>query len=836
MPIENFGRATWPRPEEANRPGGNPLPGAAPAPGSTLIPSTLAAGISLVPARSGAVQDPRWSMLANPMKQIAGYLPLRDRVALSRASHAVRDALGQLAATTLERARQVSTLSGLAAVLDRIDAMPDVNDRVSVLTALARRTGCLARLHRRHAWRRVLQACDALPAAARATVLMQLCCVPSVVRVPQLVRNQGWGDGNVKDWLAMLDQRLNALPPAGRAALTFALLRVREPARGGRPDVEPPPRVPFDLAGHLALVPLLPAAQHREATQLAVDYYLRSPGMPLELWRNGFAAARGVGQPSISAWTLVALLASRTVEGPRLLSALEAPQLAWQQAIEWARTLPAAQATSVGIGLAQCLRAGWAAEPFRSQGIAALRQLGLDLRLDIEQRAEMLAPCGGWLAPRQWEALWQALLERCAAEGVTHARRRCLAALLETAAGVQQKPWGLAAWDTGLAAIETALMRNDSAAASLAAALCFIVANRWLALPPQQRSAALDRLLGCIDRLPPAWRGQLLSDLLASVNPQLHAGIVVPRLAALAPLERAGLLARLLQADPPARPSTTMQEFLDTLKAAGPLADEGCAVLAQVLRGIRERPALLHSDWLTLAADLPTWAGQIDLASRPMLAVEFARLAIVVGWQSFREPPGSEQAGLFRTLAEMLTSAVRGLPMEARQTVLLDLGQGPSQQFNELDSMNASTEWILSIAESLPPAYRVDVLCRWVEADTFRNSVAAVPPLTLQERQGAYGWKPRRAVWQAILRMPPEYLAPLLCATTDWFVGGVSASPYWAPPEEDDLTAAEAQWRQALQRLPDADHMEAKFLAMPQLAVMMEDAAENIMLRLLDRL
>lgn len=32
--------------------------------------------------------------------------------------------------------------------------------------------------------------------------------------------------------------------------------------------------------------------------------------------------------------------------------------------------------------------------------------------------------------------------------------------------------------------------------------------------------------------------------------------------------------------------------------------------------------------------------------------------------------------------------------------------------------------------------------------------------------------------------------------------GGVSATPYWAPREEDDLKAAEAQWRQALQRLP----------------------------------
>lgn len=66
--------------------------------------------------------------------------------------------------------------------------------------------------------------------------------------------------------------------------------------------------------------------------------------------------------------------------------------------------------------------------------------------------------------------------------------------------------------------------------------------------------------------------------------------------------------------------------------------------------------------------------------------------------------------------------------------------------------------------------------------------------------------------------------------------GGVSATPYWAPREEDDLKAAEAQWRQALQRLPDADRVEVEFLAMPQLAVMMDDAAENSRLRLLDRL
>ncbi|MCG5259432.1 hypothetical protein EM868_23815 [Cupriavidus gilardii] len=850
MPDHHFGRTTAAMPAQANLPGANHVAGAATAPAGTLLTPAQASSVSLVAARSGAATDLRWSLLAVPMKQIAGYLSLHDRIALARASHAVRDALGQLAATTLERAWQVSTLSGLSAVLGRIDAMPDVNDRASVLKALARRTRCLARPHRRRAWRRILQACDALPVAARASVLTDLSCVPSVARVPQLVRNPALGAGDVEDCLAMLDQRLNALPAAGRAALTFALLRVREPQRGGKLYVKLPPRVRFDLAGHLALVPLLPAAGQRDATKLAVGYHLRSPGTPLELWRGGIAAACAAGQASISAWTLVALMEARTVEGPRLLSALEAPQLAWQQAIERARKLPAAEAASVGVGLAQCLKAGWAAASFRTQGVDALWQLGLDLRLDIDQRAEMLAPWGLWLPRQKWEALWHELLERCATEGMTQARRRCLERFVETAPGAHHAPRGKAAWDTTVAAIETALMRKDpgdatpepgtsrraDGAASLGAALCSILANKWLAPAPQQGATALDRLLGCIDRLPPVWRGQPLRDLLAWVNHQLHAGIVVPRLPALAPLDRATLLAGLLQVEPGLRPSTTMQDFLDALKAAGPLMDEGCAVLAQVLHGMRERPEMLRSDWLTLAADLPTWAGQIDLATQPRLALEYAKLAIAMRWQSSRELPDSVQARLFRNVGDFLTASVKGLPMEVRKTVLLELGQGPSAQLQALDSMNASTEWILSLAESLPPAYRVDVLCGWAEADTFRNSVAAVlPMMALQERDGAYGWQPRRPVWQAILRMPPEYLAPPLCATTDWFVDVRSATPYWASRDDDDFRAAEAQWRQALQRLPDADQVEVRFLAMPQLAVMMDGMAANMM-RLLERI
>jgi hypothetical protein len=840
MPIHNIRGASAATPIDCNPSERNRPTGQAPAPGSGVSPGVV---------RAVTAADPRWSLLADPMKQIASYLPLRDRIALSRASHAMRNALGQLAATTLERARQLSTLSGLSAILDRIDAMPDVNDRTLVLTALARRTGCLARPHRRRAWRRVLQACDTLPAAASASVLAHLSCVPSVARMTQHGLDRGLRDSDTEECLAMLEQRLNGLPAAGQAALIFALLYAREPERAGKLYLEMPPRVPFDLARHLALVPLLPQARQWDATRLAVGFHLRSPGTPLELWRDGVAAAVRIGQPSISAWTLVALMQARTIEGPWLLSALEAPQLAWQQAIGHARSLPTAEAASVGVGLAQCLKARWAVAAWRSQAIGALWQFAVDLRFDIDQRAGMLAPCGCWLDRQQWQELWEPLLERCATEGLTPARRLCLEQLASTApASAPQVPWGQAAWETGMAAIETALARSeedvgpgapergtprrDDGAAGLAAALCAIVAVKRQ--PPLPGAAAFDRLLGCIDRLPPAWRGEPLGEALAWVDGKLHAGIVGPRLAALAPLERAKLLVRLLQAEP--RSSATMQAFLDALKAAAPLTDEGCTLLAQGLRIMRQRLRLLASDWLTLAADLPTWAARIELADRPTLALEFARVAITVCWLSSRELPDSAQARLLRDFGDCLTTAVKRLPMEVRQTVLVELEQGPSTQLKALDSMNASTAWILSVAETLPPAYRVDVLRRWVEADTFRNSVARMAPMMLlEEPVGAYGWQPRRAVWQAILRMPPEYLAPLLCATTDWFFSGFAVAPRWTPREDVDFAVAEAQWRQALQRLPAADRVEAEFLAMPQLATASDRAAATIR-RLLDRI
>ncbi|MCZ7009846.1 hypothetical protein OH413_24755, partial [Salmonella enterica] len=92
---------------------------------------------------------------------------------------------------------------------------------------------------------------------------------------------------------------------------------------------------------------------------------------------------------------------------------------------------------------------------------------------------------------------------------------------------------------------------------------------------------------------------------------------------------------------------------------------------------------------------------------------------------------------------------------------LLDLGQGPTERYEGLSSINASTEWILSVAASLPPAYRVDVLRHWAEADTRRNSVAT---MWHQASGSEYGWAPRRAVWRAIMQIPPEYQASLLCA------------------------------------------------------------------------
>ncbi|MCT9116859.1 hypothetical protein N6G02_12050 [Cupriavidus gilardii] len=229
MPIHDLGRASaampigpdptdW-DPTGSNPTGSNPtrpnrLTGGAPAPTGTLHPQAPGqpSSVALVVAGSDAAPGPCWTLLAEPMKRIAGYLSLHDRIALSRANHAVRDALGQLAATTLERARQVSTLSALSGVLNRIDAMADVGDRMLVLRALARRTSCLARAHRVRAWRLVLRASDALPVAARGAVLVELASVPGVARMPEPLWHDSVREVHVPDCLAMLDQRLNGLP------------------------------------------------------------------------------------------------------------------------------------------------------------------------------------------------------------------------------------------------------------------------------------------------------------------------------------------------------------------------------------------------------------------------------------------------------------------------------------------------------------------------------------------------------------------------------------------------------------------------------------------------
>lgn len=766
MPIHNLGRASaampiGPDPTDWDPTGSNPtrpnrLTGEAPAPTGTLhlLAPAQPSSVALVVAAADAAPGPCWSLLADPMKRIAGYLSLRDRIALSRASHAVRDALGQLAATTLERARQVSTLSALSGMLDRIDAMADVGDRMLVLRALARRTSCLARAHRLRAWRLVLRASDALPVAARGAVLVELASVPDVARTPEPLRHDSVREVHVPDCLAMLDQRLNGLPGPGRAALTFALLEVRAPQRGGGVYLKPPPRRPFDLAGHLALAALLPAGRHRDAARLAVEYHLRSPGTPAELWRDGFGAACAAGHRTISAWTLVALLEARTVEGPPLLSALEAPQLAWQQAFAQAGRCTGEAAAELAVGLMRCLRAGWAADPFRRQGIDALWQLGVDLRFDIDQRARLFARWGGWLSAQQWEALCDELMERCATEGTTRSRRDWLDRLFDTA-------------------------------------------------PPGARSMPRQRAFTDTQRK--------TSD-------------------AAAPLERAASLAQRLEAAPGEPPPTEMQNFLDALMAAMPLADDGRAVLAQAMQRLCDTSEPFSAKMVALAADLPSWTGEMELAAQPALALEFARLAIVVQWQSEqgRDHIHSADAMVLRNFVDVLTRSVRRLPIEVRQTVLLDLGQGPTEQYEGLSSINASTDWILSVAASLPPAFRVDVLRQWAEADTRRNAVAT---MWHQASGGEYGWAPRRAVWRAIMQIPPEYQASLLCATTDWFHSVVSSTPSAASRKDDDFVAAGAQWLEALQRLPPDDRLEPQSLVMPQVAVMMEDAVARLICR-----
>lgn len=813
------------------------------------------ASVSLVAAGPDLPPDIPWSRLPDPLRRVAGFLCLRDRIALARASQAVRASLGMLADATLERARQAGTLSELSAILDRLNVLPDVHHRAAILLELAAGAHCFARPHRLKAWRRVLQACDALPAAARASVLMRLANIPSVARLSAWLAGRGHHGIETGFFLELLERRAPALPAAGRAALTFAVLGAREPERFGSRYVEPPPRVPFDLGGHLLLLSLLPAAQQGAAAELAVRCHARSPGTPDELWREGLAAACALAQPSLSACTLVALVQVITVESEPLIGSLVSPQQAWQQVLDRASKLPPEAATSVAVGLRQCLGGRWATEPFRRQAVDALWQFACAARFDIDQRAAMWCHRGARPAQTQWEAVWNGLLERCATEGPTPSRLASLVRLLDGSPAAAHAESGQRAWwRIAMAAIETALARAETAppgsagdsgsgarAANLAGALCAIAAGKWPMLAPQHRQAAFDRLLACIDRLPCAWRARPLSELLGRADVRARAALIMPRLAGMAPLARAGLLALLLPEEEAGEPGpAAMQGFLDALKAITPLSDHGRALLESVLRDVRGQPERHRAGMAVLAADLPTWVGRIDLEEHPALAAELGCFAIVARWWSQRggDPARSADAPAFQRCADLLTGLVKRLSPERRQAVLLQIGQGPARQPNGFTGLQPSTEWILDVCASLPPAYRVDVLRRWVEVDMGRNFVALANPMARwsDEPSDDQGWAPRHPVWRAIMMLPPQYLAPLLCATADWFDDGFLLPAGFRPRREEGLAVEREQWRDALQRLPEADRVELQALLMPELFVSMEVGVERIQQRILKRL
>lgn len=796
----------------------SPAGGTAATAGTLALPGQAAAsGVSLAHSGPVAATDIPWGQLPGPLKHVAQYLPLRDRLALAQASRFMRDALGQRSDTTLEWARQVSTLSGMAEILRRLETLSDVNDRVAVLTALAARTDCFARAHRQKAWRQLLQQCDRLPPAVQGRALAELARIPTVARISDALRGQSLQIG-VDDCLSMLDRRLAGLPPGGRAALTFALLSAREPVRPGKMYFKPPPRMPFDLPAHLALVPLLPADQHRPATQLAVSFHLLSPGTPAELWGSGFAAACAQGCAPAGAWTLVALMESRTIEGQRLLSAQQAPQQAWRLILAQAGRLNAGDAVNVAIALSRCLKAGWARGPFRSDGIEALWDFSHHQRFDVDQRGEMLAALAWGLSPQQWHQGWGELVERCTVDGVTPSRRARFRALLDaTPRPPGSTPFSDLQWQSGMALIDAIAISSPATAA----ALYCMMAGRIAQLPTETRATAFHRLLDSIDSLPPAWRGQPLSDLLAEFDTGTRAGTALPRLSAVAPLARARWLGPLLAAPPQMRPAALMQTLMDALNDAPSITDEAAAVLADVLRQARRGAMGRPSDVARLAAGLPALLVRIDLVAQPALALELAKLAIVAHECSMhsRDGIGSDDMRTYRDLTDFLTGVVKRLPIESRQALLLQLKQGPSTREEGVADGQSSTAWILDVAASLPPLYRAEVLRRWAEADNMHHAARGiVPMMILEEPTDDLDWSRRREVWQAIRTLPAEYLAPLLDETTDWFQASVYDRARSGSERAEGFASAKAQWSEALQRLPVADQLEIPSLVHPELA------------------
>jgi hypothetical protein len=140
---------------------------------STTIAASPLQGHAGTPA---VPEDPSyWWRLADPLRKVAGYLFLQDRVRLRQASRAFHAILCIVSDTTMERARLVCTMSRFHEVLARVWRMPgDGAEQSAALCALGARIPGIPSQHRLNAWNALLDAAARLPVARRGAMLAAL--------------------------------------------------------------------------------------------------------------------------------------------------------------------------------------------------------------------------------------------------------------------------------------------------------------------------------------------------------------------------------------------------------------------------------------------------------------------------------------------------------------------------------------------------------------------------------------------------------------------------------------------------------------------------------------
>lgn len=702
--------------------------------------------------------DTYWSLLSEPLRHVAGFLFARDRANLGRVSRCFRQILTERdgAELLLPQAAQVCTLSEMQRVLAALDSVHCTDaQRAKVMCALDRRIVAVAYSHRDAAWRAILQAGTRMAdSKARSDVYVALA-------------RRALEFHDCRSLMVELDRLASELSPPHDIAVHVATMDTLLEIESKGYHWKGLAKWPFDLSSCLARAYLLPGVQRRDAIATIVVFHAMRSECSEQAWQEALTAVMQLNDPRVRAGGLIDVARPRHVLA--LWGCKRQVGLPWRQAVELAISFPAELAVETVESLMKKAKVGAPDQPALTAVLWAFRR---EPRFTPDQRSRIDPAIAPALPDGLRLQLWDDLLQRCHREGMSDVLHACLdghfeAWMRDTDSDRRQRHW-----QGVLQSCETSAMRPE-----VTAALCALLARHLARLPDNYRPMAIKQLARRINTLPDIGQQYaLFVDVLPFIPGNALSGPAKAPLAGVPPAVQARWLTYLLSAGHGS--AQLVGRLLNALRTAGQPALLAAAIESTIKA--RRDSTIDDATFALFAAGLTELAAGIDLTYEPAVAEAMAGLAALAREQAeaYSDP---RQAASIRRYVCSTDAAIRGMPPERRQALLLSLARRNETAFKSL---------ILDLLPSLPPVYRAPVLWKWIACRPF----------------GGDPWSDQRDVWNAVKAVPAEHQAALLWDCLSWFD---TERRHPILPEERVEWATERNACAALiARLPEADRFK----------------------------